>query len=176
VEAKGGGESVDCRLGQLLVEQGILTTDQVELILKHQRRSGKPFGLLCEHIFDVDPDLIENAWAAQYARIARKVDPEIEVYEQRALELITRRQAWQFRILPIRFDDNELMIATSQQHLRRALRFAVNVIGLPVYLVMADADKLGMALCRFYELPGMTPDLVENQTLDRLLIPPTARS
>lgn len=162
---------MDNRLGQLLVEQGILTTDQVELILKHQRTSGKPFGLLCEHIFDVDPDLIENAWAAQYARIARKIDPEIEVYERRALELITRRQAWQFRILPIRFDDEELMIATSQEHLRRALRFAVNIIGLPVYLVMADADKLGTALCRFYELPGMTPDLIKNQTLSHLLNP-----
>ena len=115
--------------------------------------------------------MIENAWATQYARIARKVDPEIEVYEQRALELITRRQAWQFRILPIRFDSSELMIATSQQHLRRALRFSVNVIGLPVYLVMADTDKLGAALCKYYELPGMTPDLVGNQALKRLLMP-----
>ncbi len=78
----------------------------------------------------------------------------------RVAELVTRRQAWQFRILPLRFEGRELLIATTQQHLRRALRFATNVIGIPVFFVMADPMDLGRALCDRFPLPGMTPESV----------------
>lgn len=151
---------MELRLGQLLIEQGVLNAEQVETILDYQLHSGEPFGLLCERMFHVDPEVIESTWAAQYASLTRTIDPAYEVFEERALELITRRQAWQFRILPIRFDENELMIATTQQHLRRALRFATNVIGIPVYFVIAEPIALGEALCKYYELPGMKPELI----------------
>ncbi len=165
---------MEFRLGQLLVEQGVLDADQVQNVLLRQQETGEPFGLISEHMFNINPETIENAWALQYARMTRNIDPEVEVYELRALELITRRQAWQFRILPVRFDGNELMIATTQQHLRRALRFAVNVISIPVYFVMADSDKLGAALCKHYELPGMTPESVADESIERMLRRPAA--
>ena len=160
---------MDVRLGQLLIEQGVLSADQVSDALEHQAGTGEPLGLLCERMFGVPPEAIERAWAAQYARLTRTVDPDAETFEDRALGLITRRQAWQFRILPIRFDGDELMIATTQTHLRRALRFAVNVIGIPVFFVMTEEDKLGQGLCRYYELPGFTPGCVGVATIDRLL-------
>ncbi len=159
---------MDVRLGQLLIEQGVLTADQVSDALERQADSGEPLGLLCERLYGVAPEAIELAWAAQYARLTRTIDPEAEPLEDRALGLITRRQAWQFRILPLRFDGNELMIATTLSHLRRALRFAVNVIGVPVFFVMTDEEQLGRALCRHYELPGFTPGCVNMTAIERL--------
>ncbi len=153
------------RLGQLLVQSGVLTEHQVKKVLARQLTSGEPFGLLSEELFGVDPSVIEDAWARQYARITRTIDPEVEVFEDRAKDLITRRQAWQFRILPIRFDGDELMIATTQEHLRRALRFAVNVIGVPVFFVMAEAETLEKALTKHYAWPEMT----DRAGLERLL-------
>ena len=153
------------RLGQLLVQSGVLTEHQVKKVLARQLTSGEPFGLLSEQLFGVDPSVIEDAWARQYARITRTIDPEVEVFEDRAKDLITRRQAWQFRILPIRFDGDELMIATTQEHLRRALRFAVNVIGVPVFFVMAEAGMLEKALAKHYAWPEMT----DRAGIDRLL-------
>jgi hypothetical protein len=52
------------------------------------------------------------------------------------------------------------MVATTQVHLRRALRFATHVIGLPVYFVMSDPVALGLALRRHFPLPGLTPESV----------------
>jgi hypothetical protein len=150
------------RLGEFLIERGVLTKEQVESILQAQQEQHKPFGLLCEELCGVSPEAIEDAWAKQYATITRTIDPSIEVYEDRAKELITPRQAWQFRVLPIRFDDNELMIATTQEHLRRALRFANNVLGVPLYFVMTTPDALGEALCKHYKLPGMTAQSIGN--------------
>ena len=85
-----------------------------------------------------------------------------------ALAIITRRQAWQFRVLPVRFEPHELMIATTQSHLPRALRFAAHVIGYPVFFVLADPEALGRALCTHYPLPGLTPRSVTDDGLDRL--------
>src|SRR5690606_4759256 len=110
------------RLGEVLVRRGILTETQVERVLDDQRRSGRPFGVICEEMFAIQPDTIEDAWAEQYAGLTRKINPEIEAFEDRALSLVTRRQAWQFRVLPIRFDGEELMLATTSSQLRRALR------------------------------------------------------
>lgn len=151
---------MEMRLGQLLVDGGVLTGSQVEDVLAEQAESGLPFGVIAEDRFGVDPASVEAAWARQYAALTRTVDPRHEVFDDRALLVVTRRQAWQFRVLPIRFDDRELMVATTQLHLRRALRFATHVIGLPVYFVMSDPEALGLALCRHFSLPGMTAESV----------------
>jgi hypothetical protein len=157
------------RLGEVLVDSKLLTTEQVASILQRQQQTGQPFGMLAEAMFGIHPDRIEDAWAQQYASLTRRIDPATEVYEQRAAELITRRQAWQFRVLPIRFDGRELMIATTADHLRRALRFATRVLGVQTYFVIASSRDLGEALCKRYPLPGMTPGSVEDEALERLL-------
>jgi hypothetical protein len=148
------------RLGEVLVAAGVLSEQQVQMILEQQQEQHKPFGLLCEQLCDVSAEVVEDAWASQYATLTRTVDPSVEVFDDRALQLVTRRQAWQFRVLPIRFDDAELMIATTSQHLRRALRFANNVLGVPLYFVMTSPEALGEALGRHYSLPGMTAESI----------------
>ena len=160
---------MELRLGELMIDRGILDRGQVEAILDQQRRTGDPFGVLAESMYAVDPTAVEDAWAHQYARLTRTVDPDTEPYDAAAIDLVTRRQAWQFRALPVRFDGSELMLATTERHLRRTLRFAMNVLGVPVYLVMASPDGLGRGLCRHYPWPGMSPASVLDDQLDRLL-------
>jgi hypothetical protein len=156
------------RLGQILVNAGVLTERQLEQVLDEQRMNGHPIGVICERMFQVPPQTIERAWADQYVELSRTIDPAVEVYEGRAIDLVTRRQAWQFRVLPIRFDQHELLIATTRDDLGRALRFATNIIGLPVFFVMAAPDALGEALCRHYPIPGMSASLGDG-TMKRYL-------
>lgn len=160
---------MELRLGEVLVEHGVLNEEQVARVLKRQGETGQPFGALCEGMFRIDPDAIENAWAMQYATLTRTLDPRHESFDSAALELVSRRQAWQFRVLPIRFDDRELMMVTTRRHLRRALRFANNVLGVPVYLVMAEPLALGEALQRHYPMPGMSPRSIDDDALDQVL-------
>lgn len=157
------------RIGDLLMARGILTIEQVLAVLEEQKRTGEPFGVICERKFDVSPDTIEEVWASQYVSIARKIDPGLETIDPAALELVSRRQAWQFRVLPIRWDGEELMVATTAAHVRRALRFATRFLGVPVYLVIADSQAIGEALCRHYPLAGMTPASVNDGAMDHLL-------
>ena len=154
------------RIGENLVEQGVLSEQQVFEILQAQREQHLPFGVLAERMFEVTVESIENAWVEQYYRYTGPIDLDQHHVDAEALRLINRRQAWQFRILPLRFEGRELLIATTQQHLRRALRFATNVIGIPVFFVMARPKALGQALCKRYPLPGMTPELVDEDVIE----------
>ena len=157
------------RLGQVLVDAGVLSPKQVRSILSAQRQTRRPFGVLAEELFGIDPNDIEEAWAVQYATLTRPVDPTEETFDGEAQSLVSRRQAWQFRVLPIRFEDEELVVATTPEHLRRALRFATRVLGVPVYFVMTSPDALGAALLRHYPMPGMTSRSVSEDGMDLLL-------
>lgn len=153
------------RIGELLVSAGVIDEAQRRVIVDEQLRTGQPFGLICERLYDIDPADVEDAWARQYASITRAVDPTAETFDEGVLAMVTRRQAWQFRVLPIRYDGDELMVATTERGLRRALCFATRVITRPTFLVVAHPLALGEALCRHYPLPGMTPDALVRDDL-----------
>ena len=160
---------MDVRLGDLLIESGALTPEQVAMILEMQADSTEPFGLIAERECGIDPAVIESTWARQYARRTRTIDPADEPFDADVVEMITRRQCWQFRILPIRFEGPELMAATTDIFLPRALRFAANVIGYPIFFVMSEPVALGRALCAHRPLPGFTETSLLDGGFDGLL-------
>jgi len=146
---------VTIRLGEVLVSRGLLTDDQVLEILDAQKRSQRPFGLLAEQMFGLEEADIEGAWAAQYEAIAGHCDVGAEQPRRDALDCVSRRQAWQFCVLPLRFEGSELVLATTSANLPRALRFAVRVLGRQAYFVLTDGVALAKALERNFPLDGM---------------------
>jgi hypothetical protein len=144
------------RLGELLVEQGVLSRDQVEAVLEAQRQKQRPFGVLAEELFGVDPEAIEQAWAEQYSRIAPAPRLDEASFHRDAAVTVSRRQAWQFRVLPICYDGAELLLATTVEHLPRALKFATHCLTVPCIFVTLPAEDLGRWLCTRYPMPGMT--------------------
>lgn len=148
------------RLGEVLVQRGLLTDDQVEQILEHQRSRGRPFGALAEELFGVTPEAVEQAWAEQYHGLTEVIDPRAERPDPTVLSLVDRRQAWQFRILPLRLEGEELRVATTTPHLLRAMRFALRHFGQVCYFVIAQPETLGEALMQHFPMPGMGPQAV----------------
>ena len=103
------------QIGQLLVEQGVLTEAQVGHILKVQKMSNRPFGDLAERLFGIDAKAVEDAWVEQYVRTTGVVDLNEQRIDTDCLRLLNRRQVWQFHLLPLNRDDADLHMATSQQ-------------------------------------------------------------
>lgn len=148
------------RLGEILIQRGLLTQAQVEEILDQQSQWHRPFGVLAEEMFGLSVDDVEQAWAEQYAALTRVLDVRHETPEPHALAMVDRRQAWQFRVLPLRFDGEELMVATTREQLSRALRFVSRCLASPCYLVLTESRALGEALVRHFPMAGMTPDSI----------------
>ncbi|MEM9372592.1 MAG: hypothetical protein AAGA55_03030 [Planctomycetota bacterium] len=147
------------RLGDLLVEHGCLTADQRDRILDAQRSNVRPFGLLAEELFGVSPSDVETAWATQYASIAPRFDPRLHAIEPGVLGLIEPRQAWQFRLIPVRQEGDEHVFVTSVESLSRALRFTGWRIPGPCTFSVCEPDVLTIGLGMHYPIEGMQPDL-----------------
>lgn len=149
------------RLGELLVVQGVITPEQQQEILETQKSSGRPFGVIAEEHFGVSPAAIEHAWTIQYAMIAPRIDPaEYEIPAQ-VLELVTKRQAWQFGFIPYQVSEDEIMLVSSRETLARSLRF-VNwrLNGLCTFAI-CDLKALRRGLDTHYPFPGADMELVD---------------
>lgn len=149
------------RLGDLLVRNGVLTTEQREAVLQKQQLTGRPFGELAERMFGVSQSAVERAWAEQYATIAERIDPRRERIDDRVLALLERRQAWQFSLLPLRFEKEELIVCTTEEQLVRAMRFTGWRIKWPCYFVLADTAALSKALMRHYPMRTIHPAVIK---------------
>ena len=150
------------QIGQLLVEQGVLTETQVQHILKVQKQSHRPFGDLAERLFGINPRAIEDAWVEQYLRIAGVVDLNDYEMEVDALRLLNRRQAWQFHLLPMSRRDENLNVATSPDNLVRAVNFASRSIDEPVFFLIAERKQLREFLMKHYPVPSYIAQYAAN--------------
>ena len=78
----------------------------------------------------------------------------------RALEVISRRQAWQFKMLPLDLAGEEVVACTTQENLCRALKFAGWRLGHACQFVLCEPGALGEAMLKHYPMAGMTPEMV----------------
>ena len=141
------------QIGQLLVQQGVLTEEQVQHILAVQKASSRPFGDLAERLFGVDPHVVEDAWVEQYVQLVGIVDLEEQEIDEQYLRLLNRRQAWQFHLLPLNRQQEQLQIATSAQDLVRAVNFSTRRIDEDIYFLIAEREQLREFLMRHYPVP-----------------------
>lgn len=148
------------RLGELLVAQGLLRQTEVDAVLERQSENGRPFGALCEEMFGVDPAFVEGAWVDQYRALSASFDADFTRVSKAALQLVSARQAWQFRIFPLRLESNSLIAATTPGHLPRASRFASAVLQFPTLFVVVDAHELAGALEAHFPIDGMNVQTV----------------
>jgi hypothetical protein len=142
------------KIGELLVTQGVLTQEQVQEILAEQKATSRPFGDIAEKLFGVDPKAVEKAWLDQYLGYNAKVNLAKQCVVPEALGALSRRQAWQFRILPLYHEHGHLVAATTSEHLRRAVNFAWSTLNQPTCFLIADGEELLEQLTKHYPWPS----------------------
>ena len=141
------------QIGQLLIEQGVLTAVQVEHILKVQKISHRPFGDLAERLYGISPQAVEDAWVQQYMRMVGTVDLEDQKFDEQCLRLLNRRQAWQFHMLPMTRSEDNLNVATDTDSLVRAVNFSAKKLDEPIFFQLAERTQLREFLMKHYPVP-----------------------
>ncbi|MBO6512730.1 MAG: hypothetical protein JJ974_02045 [Phycisphaerales bacterium] len=157
------------RLGDLLVQYGVLTPEQCELVVQEQQSNQRPFGMLAEELFGVDPTVIEHAWAEQFAMISPRMDPCTIEYNDELHSVITSRQAWQFGFIPVEKLGEGIVCVTSIECLARALRFVGWRVEEPCSFVICDHHALEVGLSMIYPMEG-----VDSAMMNRFLSRPPA--
>ncbi len=150
------------RIGQLLIENRVLSEQQVFEVAEAQKRLHLPFGVLAERMFDVTIESIESAWIEQYHRFTGTLNLAEREIDTSALRLISRRQAWQFEILPLGFEPTgELLLAASRERLARAVTFATNRIDHAVFFRVAESHQLRTFLREHYPMPEVSQHILD---------------
>jgi len=126
-----GAVLASIRIGQLLIEQGILA----------HRLNG------------VDFRAVEDAWAKEYIRHAGLIDLCQQNMDPGCLRLLNCRQAWQFHLLPLHRQAGNLHLATDSADLLRAAKFAVRKFNESICVEMAEPEQLREFLMCHYPVP-----------------------
>jgi general secretion pathway protein E/type IV pilus assembly protein PilB len=102
------------RLGELLVQQGVITADQLAIALAEQRRSNLPIGRLLVRLGFVSETAIRDIMARTIGQ--ETIDLAQVVADPEALKLVPQEFARRNRVLPIAYDPAEqvLTIATAE--------------------------------------------------------------
>src|SRR3990172_1073936 len=141
------------RIGQIFVDLGFITDDQLEALLEEQQQHpGQLLGKVAEAQGLLNEEQLAQAlaeqWGMQVIHLADTVVPP------NVLALVTETMAQMYRIVPIAFRDGTLTIAlcdpqnlTIQDELRTFLGYEIRAV------VATERDVLS-ALDRYYAASG----------------------
>ncbi len=151
------------RLGELLLERNLITEEQLNIALQHQKASRLRLGKVLTGLGFVTEEEIARVLAEQYG--LSTIDLTKLRPDPKALEVLPASIAQKYQILPFALEENVLHVAISdpldfqaEEELRRR-------IPLPLRLYVAPPSQLEESIRRYYSEP------VEFDRLERLSPP-----
>jgi type IV pilus assembly protein PilB len=159
------------RIGQILVDLGMIAEDQLELLLEEQkRRPGELLGKVAEALGFINDDQLSQALAEQMGmRVVNlgelKVPPDV-------LAKITEPMAQMYRVVPIEFSDNTLTVAMCDPQKLTILDELRTFLGYDIKAMVATEGAVMKALEKFYasgteSVESLVSDMEEDEELRR---------
>jgi len=146
------------QLGEVLLEEGLVTYEQLDAATSEQARTGKGLGrILIDLGFVVEQDLV-SALAKQIG--LPFVDLTDYPIDPAAASLISDALAKRYSALPIGYDDSKLVVAMSDPANVFALDDIRTITGLDIKPVVATRADITNAIARFHRLEESVSDIV----------------
>ena len=109
------------RLGELLVQQGLLTPDQLGIALAEQRQNNIPIGRLLVHLGFITEAAIRDIMARTVGQEA--IDLAQVVADHEALKLVPQDFARRHRLLPIAYDAEQRLLSLATPEIFNVVAF-----------------------------------------------------
>lgn len=150
------------RIGQILVDLGYISDEQLELLLdEQQQRPGQMLGQVAMDMGLINDDQLAQALGEQMSlRTVALGDLSIE---KEVLALITEPMAQMYRIVPTEFDGNTLTIAMCDPQNLAVQDELRTFLGYNIAVVVATEPAVLAALDRYY---GENTESVESIVSD----------
>jgi type IV pilus assembly protein PilB len=141
------------RIGQIFVDLGFITDDQLEALLEeHQNHPGVLLGKLAETQGLINEEQLAQALAEQWSmQVIHLADT---VIVPAVLNLVTDTMAQMYRIVPISFRDNILTIALCDPQNLAIQDELRTFLGYEIRAVVATERDILKALDRYYAASG----------------------
>ncbi len=137
------------KIGQILVDLGYLSDDQLELLLdEQQQRPGQMLGQVAMDMGLLNDEQLAQALAEQlHLRVVTLGDLHIDV---KVLEMVTEPMAQMYRIVPTEFDGQTLTVAMCDPQNLGVQDELRTFLGYNIRVVVATEPAMLQALERYY--------------------------
>ena len=140
------------RIGELLVQRGVVTPDQVRIALTEQKKSKSHLGKILVHLGFATEAIIRDVLGGALGQ--RSIDLSRLVVDSDAVKLIPKDMARRFEMLPLTYDANrnQLSVAMTDPFNVVALDQISALLGGEVELkaMLADQTALNEKIDQFY--------------------------
>src|SRR5438128_761414 len=145
------------KLGQILVEEGLISPEQLEQVLLQQSRDDQPLGrILISRGMVKEADLV----AALAKQIGfRFVDLNEYIIEPNAAALVPEQVARRYRALPIGQEDGKLIVAMADPANLFALDDIRTLTGMEVQPVVATSSDIAAAIRKYSRMDQSVQDI-----------------
>lgn len=165
--------STSPRLGDLLIDQGLVTTDQLDFTLKEQKATGERMGECLMRLGLITDSDLAIVLATQVN--TPFIDLRHFLPNPTLLAMIPAKVATHYEFLILEKKETELHIAIADPFSKTAQEQAQRITGLIVHVHVAGANLLKKMIDRFYylmehpiedEIKSITETLRKNPNLD----------
>ncbi len=141
------------RLGQILVDLGFITDEQLEMLLdEQQQRPGEMLGSVAEDMGLITDDQLAQGLAEQMNMQVVSLG-EIEL-ESDLIGTISDTMAQMYRVIPVMKDETSLTLATCDPQNLAIQDELRNFLGYDIRLVIATEREIQRAMDRYYATAG----------------------
>jgi CheY-like chemotaxis protein len=137
------------KLGEIFVEQNILSLKTVERVLSIAKRTDKKFGAVLEEMGLITPEEFATALALQY-KCRTVFNFARHSFPPQLLNIITGELALQNLIFPLKLDGNRLALAMADPTMTRIVDNIAANNKLTIIPFIAPRKDINMAVCKHY--------------------------
>jgi len=140
------------RIGQILVDLGFLTDEQLEVVLEEQEQQpGALFGKVAEDMQLITDEQLIQGLAEQLGM--QTVELSEATLDPKVLEKITETMAQLYRVIPLSFDEElqQLTLATCDPQNLSIQDELRTFLGYDIRMVIAAERDLKQAVARYYD-------------------------
>ncbi|MDD3345800.1 MAG: ATPase, T2SS/T4P/T4SS family [Candidatus Omnitrophica bacterium] len=99
------------KIGQILMDKGLVTPEQMEIVIQEQEKTGEPLDtILVKKNFLSEENFLKvlsEQFNIPFIRLKEtSIDPQ-------AVKKVPAKFAWYYKVMPVKFSDNKLVIASS---------------------------------------------------------------
>ena len=153
------------RIGQIFVDLGFITDDQLEMLLEEQKqRPDELLGQVAESMGLVSDDQLAQALAEQMNM--QVISLGEVVVPPDVLSYVTEPMAHLYRIIPVSFKNNTLVIAMCDPQKLSILDELRNFLGYEVRAVVATSRDIDAALERYYATTESVESVINDMEQD----------
>ena len=154
------------RLGELLLEENLVTEEHIKQAIDEQKKTGEPIGRILVKLGFITEEVLYYFLALQFG--LEYLDLTEENIPEETIKTLSKEMAEEFNILPVSSSEGKRVFATTDPdvHLSTKIKDRLLLHGVSIKIVITSETSMRKALARYY---GVAQNLEIDDSLKEMI-------